>query len=119
MTTKSLRKLSTQFFKLRQQLEKAKAKDPEITPYFQRVDQLWMDSYRDSEKRERLEAERKDKGEILFEVFQCWPGDHITRTPHRLIRSTPFMQSPSVQLRNGAADRFEKDLAVSLHHAAA
>lgn len=66
-----------------------------MLPLYDHLVDTWLVFYREQERRQLVEAERKDRGEVLFTVFfprqYLWERQKvITRTPHRKIATRSY-----------------------------
>jgi hypothetical protein len=100
-TLTTLRRLSNQFFKAFQALDHDSKSNPDLYPRLLQVKELWLDTYNEVERLEAAEAERKDKGVVLWEIFHPRYGSRgtrVVRTPNRVIRHDWFQEKPRVEV---------------------
>lgn len=103
MTTKQLRGLSWKLLKLGRAAGEAAKRDLTLKPISDLIDQAWTTTYRLADQRERDEARRKDKGEILWTVFfpreYAWETQKVvTRTPHMMLTRLSYSKEQHVRV---------------------
>lgn len=102
-----LRRLSKQSFKMYQALIKDLTTEQrrELLPLYDHMSNTWQLFYDEEKRRALVEAERKDRGEVLFEVFypraSAWHrGSSLTRTPNRKILRAWYADEPIVSVES-------------------
>lgn len=105
MTGKQLRHAEDIVFRAYQKLEKLARTQPELAAQVTEVQTLWMGMHKQANAQLVLEGERKDKGVVLWTVFQptmlgkgetayCGGVREIVRTPWRHMTIHHWNNSP-------------------------
>jgi hypothetical protein len=116
-TGRQLMILVTPLRKLTEKVDQWKAVDPEAAALAARLNETWMDLYRLGEARAIREAEKADRGEVLWTLFipESYRMGIETRTPRRRISTSlyrwPEANSTYVQLCDPRIDDPWHDLA--------
>lgn len=98
MTPRQFDKAVYSILKVANKLEAVGESDPEVLALGKTLKDFWMKAYRVQQFRELASAARKDKGVVLWTVFQPERKIRrlcvITRTPNRVLRAMRWDNGP-------------------------
>jgi hypothetical protein len=117
MNSARLKKLAWSAYKMADRLKKEGARDAELVALHKLAEDLQRAMWRLAQSRELVEAERKDKGAVVWELFfprrGFFGGGRLKRTPNRMLDTTYATLDEAVYVRR--PEEADKELDQAWH----